>query len=177
MNILLDIAGSLAIRGAIVLVILRLNVSLQQTLMLKTATANVRENLATLVSIIETDMRQAGYNVSGTAFIKADTSEVIFLADFKNNGTIDTVRYYLSDGKVYRKESTMTRTTCIGIGLTQFRFEYYDYTGAPAATLDNIRSVKLIVAMEENYTITQLSDGQSYRPSARSEHQFFPPNL
>lgn len=58
MNILLDIAGSLAIRGAIVLVILRLNVSLQQTLILKTATANVRENLATLVSIIETDMRQ-----------------------------------------------------------------------------------------------------------------------
>lgn len=177
MHILLDIAGSLAIRGAIVLVILRLNVSLQQTLTLKTATANVREKLATLVSIIETDMRQAGYNVTGTAFVKADTSEVIFLADFKNNGTVDTVRYYLSNGNVYRKESSLTKTTSIGIGVTQFRFDYYDITGVPAATLDNIRSVKLTVAMEENYELQQISDGQKYRPSAKSEHQFFPPNL
>lgn len=177
MHILLDIAGSLAIRGAIVLVILRLNVSLQQTLTLKTATANVREKIATLVSIIETDMRQAGYNVTGAAFVKADTSEVIFLADFKNNGTVDTVHYYLSNGNVYRKESTMTRTTSIGIGLTQFRFDYYDITGVPAATLNDIRSVKLIVAMEENYELKQISDGQSYRPAAKSEHHFFPPNL
>lgn len=177
MHILLDIAGSLAIRGAIVLVILRLNVSLQQTLTLKTATANVRAKIATLVSIIETDIRQAGYNVIGTAFVKADSSEVIFLADFKNNGIVDTVRYYLSNGSVYREESSMARTTCIGIGLTQFRFDYYDITGLPAPTLEDIRSVKLIVAMEENYELKQISDGQSYRPSAKSEHHFFPPNL
>lgn len=134
MNIMLDIIGSLVIRGAIVLVILRLNVSLHQTLCLKTATSNVRAKLGTMVSVIETDFRQAGYNVSGFAFVQFDSSDVRFLGDTKNNGTIDTVRFYLTGTSVYRKVSNSPTTICLGVGVTQMKFEYFDITGVKATT-------------------------------------------
>ena len=176
MAIVLDIIGSLAIRGAIVLVMLRLNVSLQQTLYLKTANANVRSNLATLVAIIETDFRQLGYGASTTPFLVSDSSNVKFIADFSNNGTIDSVYYYLTGTEVYRRYNS-TNAVRIGRGVTQFKFEYYSFSGVQTAVLDDVVSVKLSVAMEEDYLITNSSDGQDYRPSATSVHQFFPQNL
>ncbi|MGH2569432.1 MAG: hypothetical protein ACRDGA_13925 [Bacteroidota bacterium] len=177
MNIILDIVGSLAIRGAIVLVVLQLNVSLHQTLYLKTATANVRGNLATMVSIIEADVRQAGYGVTGTTFLTIDSDDVEFLADLNNDGTVDTLRYYLNGTSVYRTVTGSATPVCIGVGLTQFKFEYIDVTGIATASPETVRSVKFLAAMETNYEIKQTSDGESYRPSATVEHQFFPQNL
>ncbi|HEY4611786.1 MAG TPA: hypothetical protein VII11_02265 [Bacteroidota bacterium] len=176
MAIALDIIGSLAIRGAIVLIILRLNVSMQQALTLKTTTANVRENLAAMVSVIETDFRQAGYGVTGTVFQKADSNDVIFVADFSNNGSIDTIRIYLDSSNVYRRVNSW-KTLLIGSGVTQMKFEYVDITGVTTATDSTITSIKLSVGMEENYVLQELGDGRTYRPSARSTHQFFPQNL
>jgi hypothetical protein len=157
-------------------VILRLNVSLHQTLYLKTATANVREKLGTMVSIVETDLRVAGYGVAGTAFLTADSNSVQFLGDLGDDGVMDTLRYYLSANSVYRALNS-TQPTCVGVGVTRFKFDYFDLSAAPAATLDAIRSIKLTVAMEENYDIKQTSDGKSYRPSVHSEYQFYPQNL
>jgi Tfp pilus assembly protein PilW len=176
MAIALDIIGSLAIRGAIILTILQLNISLQQTLTLKTATANVRENLATMVSIIETDIRQAGYDVSSSQFLTSDTSDVKFRADLLNDGTTDTVRIYRSGSEVYRQVNSGTALR-IGIGVTQLKFTYYTSTGTTTTTPSAVKSLKWNVSMEENFTITGTGDGQTYRPSAQSEFQVYPENL
>jgi hypothetical protein len=176
MNIVLDIIGSLAIRGAIVLVILRLNLSLHQTLYLKSANANVRKIADEMVSIIETDFRQAGYNVSTAAFVQYDTSNVQFLADRKNTGTVDTIQYYLSGKSVYRKVTGST-ARLLADNVAQFRFDYFGATGLAAISSTDIKSIKLKVTLQESYQLTLSSDGKQYYPSAKSEYQFFPPNL
>ena len=176
MAIALDIIGSLAIRGAIVLIMLQLNVSLRQTLTLKTATANIRENLSTMSSIIEDDVRQAGYNVAGTTFLQNDTSAVKFQADLLNDGTIDTVYFYLSGTEVYRQVNSQTPLR-IGIGVTQLYFTYLNSSGVATTTSSAIKSMKWEIALEENFTVTGLGDGETYRPSASSEYQVYPENL
>ncbi len=176
MAIVLDIVGSLAIRGAIIAVILQVNVSLQQTLTLKTATANVRENLATMVSIIETDVRQAGYAVSSPIFLTSAVNDVKFRTDLANDGTVDTVRLYLSGTEVYRKKNSETALR-IGIGVTQLSFTYYTSTGATTTDPNSVKSLKWSVSMEESYTISGTGDGETHRPSAQSEFQVYPENL
>ena len=176
MPIVLDIAASLAIRAAIILVILQLNVSLNQTLTYKTATANIRENLATTVTIMETDLRQAGYGISTSIFLTSNASDVKFRADLQNDGTIDTVRFYLSGSEIYRAKNSETPVR-IALGVTQLAFTYYTSTGATTTTASAVKSVKGAISMEENFTITGMGDGETRRPSASSEFQVYPENL
>jgi hypothetical protein len=176
MGIVLDILGSLAIRGAIVLVILRLNLSLYETLYLKTASANVRKIMDEMSTIIETDFHHAGYNVSGPAFVQYDSSSVMFLGDQANTGTIDTIRLYLSGTSVYRRVNSLN-AVCLSDNVAEFRLDYFNPMGETAASESEIRSIRLKMAMQESYTITLSSDGQTHHPWARTEYQYYPPNL
>ncbi len=170
MSAILDIVGSLAIRGAIVLVILKLNLSLHETLYTKSATASVKQNLATMVSVIDTDIRQVGYNVLITPFLKATAQDIEFLTDLGNDGTVDDVHYYLQNGIVYRVVNGGNPLE-IGRGITTFNFQYFSPTNLLTTDLSVIRSIKLSVTMEADFLI----DG--VRPTALYEFQFWPQNL
>ena len=175
MHVMLDIVGSLIIRGMIVVTILRLNVSLNQTLYFKTSMANVRANLGAMVSVFETDIRQAGYGTS-TPFTRADSNDIEFRGDFSNSGNVQTVRYYLEGTNIYRQYNNSPRVS-VARGVKAFKLEYYDQVGILTATLSSIRSIKLTIEIEEDFEIIEAAGSQKLRPYAKSEHQFFPENL
>lgn len=98
MSYFLDVIGSFAIGGIIVLLIIRFNESMisasNESLIYNLAQFNTTE----LSQILEYDFYKIGFRVDDeNKFGIAEKSKVEFYSDYDNNGTIDTVRYFLSD--------------------------------------------------------------------------------
>ncbi|MFQ5800070.1 MAG: hypothetical protein ACE5H0_15445, partial [Bacteroidota bacterium] len=78
---MLDILGSMLIRGAIVLIILTTNVSLHTLLYQKTGHTAVRENLDETGERLQADIKRAGLNTTDVPFIIVDSTQIKFLGD------------------------------------------------------------------------------------------------
>jgi hypothetical protein len=133
----------------------------------------VQKNLVEFFTQIEADFMKMGYmkgqeNIPfpGQILQVADTNRIVFLADLDDSGTADKVEYYLGlkdslssspnpyDRPFYRKINDIGPK--IGsYGVTQMRFEYYDFSGAklttPVSNLGNIRTISITVAVESPY--------------------------
>jgi len=182
MGVILDILGSMAVRGTIVLVMLSMNLSLHNTLYRKTSQAVVEKNLSYTTDALMLDLKLIGLSATSTPMITADPAEIKFLGDVDGSGIQDTVNFYLgstselastdnpNDRKLYRKLGNRSAFD-FASGVTNFQFEYYDVTGHPTTILSAIKSVKFILKMEHGYAY------DSIYPSGSWETQIFPPNL
>lgn len=184
MGVILDLIASMAVRGAIVYIVLTMNISLNELLFEKAQYAIVKQNTATVADVIRDDLRGLGFRVptGSTSFLVADTSRLKFIGDLDDDSAIDTVDFYLgpvsemtstpnpSDRILYRKRNSGTETD-IGHGITKFYLEYYDASGSTTSTLSDIRS----------FTITMIVQGgnlvNNYYPTSVWETYLFPSNL
>lgn len=179
MAVIFDIIGAMLIRGAIVLAILNVNVSLHETLYRKTAWSLIAQNLSVTSKTIRADIRQIGYNVSGVPFVSIDTSFISFKSDLYNTGSVKTTNYYLANatalnGKYYYKLYRWVSygaPLLVGQGITQFRLHYFDAAGNQTSNTSLIKSISVKLKMEST-----VSFNGAY-PSATWERQIFPPNL
>jgi len=175
MSIILDILGSMVIRGAVVLIILSTNVSLHTLLYQKTARTSVTEKLAETIEPLRADIKRAGLNTTSVSFIIADSNQIKFLADVDGNGVADTAYYYLSptselsvtdnpnDRKMYRVLNG-GQPYDFASGVVQLKFEYFD-------VISLIRSISVKLFMEYGSAF----DGRY--PSSYGECHVFPSNV
>ena len=114
---ILDIIGSVIIGGIVLVSLLNTNTNAVQNTYSYGADVIVQQNMAALVDTIDSDFRKIGYSSILTTvlnptkvIISADTSTIKFLSDVNNNGTIDTVYYYLgtTNGKLNQVLYRMT---------------------------------------------------------------------
>lgn len=194
MTFLLDLIGSTLIRGAIILIILSMTVTLNSAFYDKTAAANTRANLEVSANIMYQDIKQAGYNVSSPAFDSAKTRSVQFRADLDNKGGADVIRYYGTysiDTVWYNGANAVVDTTwkirrtvnggtalTIAKNLRSFSFQYFDASGNYTATLSSIKSMKI----ELNARIGATADGvvtstTLSNTTATKEFRVYPINL
>ncbi len=68
MGFILGIVGSMAIRAAIVLVVLNMTITLHTALYDKTAQANAKAIVGVTAEVMHKDLQLAGYNRVGAAF-------------------------------------------------------------------------------------------------------------
>ncbi|MCK4688870.1 MAG: hypothetical protein KAT41_01105 [Candidatus Marinimicrobia bacterium] len=156
--------------------------------MLETSALNnmqimAQENLAEVTSIIEFDLRKAGYGVppATVAILAISDTTIRFLADINQNGTPDTINYRLSsrsdaagtenpnDRYLYR--SVDGSENDVGIGLTDLRFYFYSATGNQTTNLDSIRTIRV------GFTVQTLFAYSEQYGSASWSSQISPKNL
>ena len=183
MGVILDLVASMVVRGAIVYIVLTMNISLNELLYEKTQYAIVKQNTATIGDVLRVDFRYIGYGVTtGNALLLADTSEVRFCGDMDNNGVVDTMHFYIgpvtemagtlnpADRIIYRRTNSGTALD-FGHGVTQFFLTYYNETGAVTSTLSEIRTLKVRLVVQGEQEINR------YYPTSIWESYILPPNI
>lgn len=100
----------------------------------------VQSDIVAISNILENDFIKIGYHETGDEKIEiAKLNEIKFLSDIDNNGTVDSIKYYLSDS-IEVKETTNPRDKNLYRKLNNshqqvvgrvidFSLTYYDSTG------------------------------------------------
>ena len=151
-NTILDVLGSILIGGLILLILFRLNVSATSNLYTNTSEANVQSAMISVGSVLEEDFRKIGYCKDWTkipdptkAILQANTSSIKFLTDLNNNGSVDTLYYYLGptsellntpnprDRLLYRVVNNEIPKSS-NVGITKFNLTYFDSFGNVLST-------------------------------------------
>lgn len=136
--------GSFVIAGFLLLMGLQLNAQANETTLVYNGSAILQQNLTALVDILETDFRKIGYCKDWTKISDpsqsiriADSDRIRFLTDVGNDGTLDSITYYVgptselastpnpNDRYLYRVIDNQAPFP-MNLGVTQFSFLYFD---------------------------------------------------
>ena len=169
MGAILDIIGSLVIRGVILTLIISLIITLRDAEYERTSVASTGQNLSVAARVMERDLKYAGYNVDTTIvnlFLIADSQHVKFLGDLDDNyvpatgAGMDTIDFSIGadpsgepNSKVIARKVNSALPWYIAKGPVSMKIMYYDSLGAPTSTLANILSVSVLLSMKNNYPI------------------------
>lgn len=187
MDVMLDIIGSFVIRAAVVLIILTTMVNLNNSLFRQTENAALNDLVSGAGETISNDLSLAGYGSSSKVFNKADSIETIFFADLDNNGSVETVRYYLGAGasgshRILYRTLNSGPAFEIARDVILLRFKYYRITGGTISYgtfRSGIKSIKVSVTIESSHKLTSIYSGSSdtlrYQQSTWEAH-IFPKN-
>ncbi len=167
---LLDILGSVIIGGVMMTIAYRLSDTITEKTYNHSGELTIQQNLATAAQIIEYDLRKIGYCKDWSlipdptnAITYADTSEIRFYTDIDNNGTVDSIRYYLGptselkgsgnprDRLLYRVLNN-EQPKSANLGITQFYLVYFDALGdtlkPPLGRKNGITSIEINLTVE-----------------------------
>ena len=170
MSIMLDLIGSMIVRGAIMLTFLYLTINLQNALYEKTIYAAVKQKTVIPAQILTDDLRMAGYGpTTSKSFPVAYQQSIEFYADINNDSVADLVHYYL--GPVYagttNHYSLYREVSCYNGGapfelardVDSLAFTYYGSTGtviSPALNVSGIKSIHIRLSFESNGQTTDI---------------------
>ncbi len=144
---ILDVIGAIIIAGTVALMAIRMNGTMGKMTYTYGNEMTVQKNMTTVVRILESDLRKAGYCAEPDSFLKYYTTiqsaaehGITFLADLDYNKSMDTISYYVGtkreladtpnprDFPLYRKINSGA-PTLLNIGLTQFDFKFFNWNG------------------------------------------------
>lgn len=179
----IELAGSFIIGGMLLLSILSLNADIMQTATMNNLGTNAQQNVTTIVSILEYDFRKIGYRVpAGTnAITDLSDSTIDFLGDVDNDGTVDSVGYYLgptsepsesvnpNDRYLYRRVNGTAND--VALGMRNWILTYYDISGNITVLPANVRSIRI------SFWVETIVPFDTTYGSARWEGRFTPKNL
>ena len=175
---LIDILGSTIMGGLLLIIVLRLNNTASEKTTNYGGELSLQQNIVTIAQIMEYDFRKMGYCRDWQKFpdptksiVQATTTSIKFYADIDDNGSMDTISYYLgglltstpnpNDRYFYRAINSQP-PAAINLGVTQFFMKYFDALGdtlnQPIAEPSLINSyeiniqVETVYAYEENYS-------------------------
>jgi hypothetical protein len=149
MSIFLDLIQSLFVRGSMVIVMLTLTVNLNDALYQRTKYANTKAHVGIVSDMMYDDLTQAGYNHTGPhIFCFAYAQDFRFHGDIDNNGTSETVRYYVAFNSgtgcwsLYRSVNSGTALE-VGKRFASISFQYYDSKNKITADPSLINGVRI----------------------------------
>ncbi len=153
-----DYIASAIVFGILALTVARVQANLNSTMYENTFTLTTQRNAVELARQIEFDYLKIGNRVKGLKITYADTSQVTFRADLKNNWDTLLVTYAAgttsqslqtpnpSDFPLVRTEKGVTITQ--QRGLTRFFMQYYDSLNhritTPITVADSLRRIRAI---------------------------------
>jgi len=148
-SVILDILGSTVIGGILMMNLFQINNSAVENMYTGTGELIAQTNLATIVQILEFDVRKIGYcadweqiPIPTQAIISADSTGIDYLTDVDSDGIVDTMHYYLGptsellstpnprDRILYRVVNSEVPVG-VNLGVTQFNLTFFDVLGNP----------------------------------------------
>lgn len=166
MGFMIDLIGSLALIGVLILTVAMVNVNLNQAVYDSTFELTAQQNLIELAGTLEYDFLKIGYRAPKPAITYADSTSVTFKADIENVGAVDSIRYFLGsptdpgvaltpnprDRVLYRLNGDEPQRGT-SLGVVRFHLSYYDSAGAVTSTLSQIKSIKVQLSVESPYPV------------------------
>ena len=141
-------------------------------------------NASALSEVIEYDFRKIGYNSPNpeNSILSADSSSISFLADLNDDGSIDSVRYYVGNSSeaagtenpndvLFYRIVNGQNTRGSALGLTKFKLVYFDSTGTVTSMLDRIKEIEVLLTVESPVTF------EDYYPTVFMKRKVRPKNL
>lgn len=180
MGVIFDILGSFIVRAAIIIIVLNLMLTLHETLYSNTERIYLNEVIKAPSETMSYDLKLAGYNASKVIW-EAREDEIVFYADLDNDGTQETVYYYVDNGILYRTLNGGTPFE-LARSVTKFTFKYFNVTGQQLSYANNrtdVKSIQVELIIQSTTTVTSLISGSSdaIPKTAKWEIQIFPLNL
>ncbi len=142
---LIDIVGSMLLGGFLLIVALRMDDSATSNTFESQENLTVQQNLTSLIQNLESDFRKIGYRSGGNAppadscIIYGRSDSIAFLSDINDNGSLDTVIWYLEKARIpncpnpnVRMLVRKTRSNGVwtvdsaNLGVTQFSIAYFE---------------------------------------------------
>jgi hypothetical protein len=175
MGTFLDIAGSVIIAGLLLLAVLNSYMNVNQYALMSTMDLTVQGNLSEWLQIVQHDFRKIGYRISNPAWAiqNCDSSSISFVSDIDNNGTIDSISYYLGpasqvtgtenprDRALYRVVSG--QQTGGALGLTDFQLRYFDSSGNATWTPAEVKAMEIFIQVESPFPLDTTYVWSSWR--------------
>jgi hypothetical protein len=187
----LDIVGSIIIGTLVIFLIVKLNYQVSTSSTEITSNGMVQSYLTTISTIMENDLYKIGYRITDPNKLAiADSNRFSYKADVYNDGTPDSVRYYLgstsqvkfgsnpNDRPLYKKINGGNEMI-MGI-IRNCKFSYFDSTGRQISayanptnpdTLRKVRIVQVYIKCESPYLIN------NYFQTAEYSRKIKPVNL
>lgn len=165
MSYMLDIVGSFVIGGLLLLAVVSSYTNVSEYALTSSINLSVQENLREWTQIVQHDFRKIGYHVpdSVNAVQSCDTSSISFLADIDNNGSVDSISYFVSDiyqipGTENPRDRMLTRSVngqqiTGSLGLTKFQLSFYDSTGSPTWVPSNVKALEVFIQVESTFPL------------------------
>ena len=174
MATILDIIGSMLVRGAILLMMLNLSLQMNKAVYQKTGFAAMRQNTAISAQILYDDLYLA------KSFTTATPDSIQFAA-VDSNGTSYAVHYYLAGESsptiplkmLYRSINGGT-AQLVAHNVAKLNVEYYNLNGSSTTIVGDVRSVRFRISIQ---TEEQSSQENEKPMLAFWEKVVFPPNL
>ncbi len=175
MSVMLDIIGSMVIRGAIVLMTLYLSVGLQSAYTYKSTLYIVKQKTVVPAEVLTDDIRLAGYGPTTSKIFATATPEAMqFYADINNDSIPETVHYYLGTAyggsnhrSLYREVSSINGGAPFELArdVDSLCFTYYDSYGntVSGSNVSGIKSIKVSLVMESS---AQMADEITTAPTS-----------
>ncbi|MCH7774270.1 MAG: hypothetical protein IH784_07670 [Bacteroidetes bacterium] len=148
-SVILDILGSTIIGGILMMNLFQINSSAVENNYTGNGELIAQTNLATIVQILELDVRKIGYcedwqkiPIPTQAILSADSTSIKYLTDVDSDGNVDTMHYYLGptsellstpnprDRILYRVVNSEVPVG-VNLGVTQFNLTFFDVLGNP----------------------------------------------
>lgn len=195
MYTLYDIIISVAIGAIVLSMLIGFNVNIIQEGGSQMMKLIAQTNLTNFEEILEAPLRKIGYRVASpdSGIVFADSNQIKFKGDFDNNGTVDTLTYFLSPTAPTGNANTNTRMFLrtlnsqpaqkINVGVTRFKLVYFGASGTPFTAYpvprpSQIRSIRLSVNVESTVPYSVLTEKYvKFNPGAYWEQTIRPKNL
>ena len=182
MSSVIDVIGSTVVFGVLILLVIQLNIfaveaNTQTVLAVSTQERLIGyEDAAGASAVLEHDLLKIGYRCPVfPAITFADSDRIHFRCDLNNDGSLDSVKYYVSGATVVRRdENTLLRNVVRRVNLdpvngswlevSQFRLTYLDDRGktipTPVASvlLPSIRSIRIQMTVQSRTRVQNTWD-------------------
>lgn len=183
MNQTLDLVASMFIGAIVLLSAVTTMIFQNEQMNIESMNVTAQENVNAFYDMFNYDITKVGYQVtSGPKFLTMNQSDIKFLGDIDDNGSVDTVRYYVGtisdltntpnpgDFPLYRKVNSQAAVSW-GIGITMFNLRYLDASGIDTATESSVRGVEMEIIIQSPAPL-----GEEYG-GAYAKVTFYPMNL
>ncbi len=171
MGVWIDLIGSFVFGSLLALNVLRLNADMADHSFRASLTYIAQIRALTIAQVVEEEVGKAGFGVSGTAILLADSTQLKFRADLDGNSAVDTRHYYLSStaaaGATRNPKDRILYRALSGGGpqalnlgmITRFKLSYFAADGDSLAlpvTVGAIRQIRvdMVVESAEPYDTT-----------------------
>ncbi len=173
----LDLVGSFIVGGLVLFAIVAFQLQFDSIAQSNAFTESTQLTATEFGRVIEYDFNKIGYRVtSGSKIFSLGTSNISFLADLNNDGTIDSVLYYTNNSqqnlKLFRHTS-LDNGNSFNMDIGSFTIQAYDSLGTATASASAVHSIKVDLLLQQNFNLTDKVE----RIGAYWSRRLYPRNL
>lgn len=195
MAYLIDVLGSVIVSSFVILMLVGFNVQMSTFSYDMFSSTLTQGNAVVTGQILEYDLYKIGYRASGQKISFADSTKIIYSTDLENNGSLDSVCYYIGtienlsstpnpiDRPLYRSQNGQSPIQIAAISNLKDStnsiipyFSYLDSAGVKivnpntVALRKNIRTIKVAMRLQAPEAIEGIYQGVDWERTIRPKN-------